>query len=259
MTGQKSFKTYKKGEMFMPRYYDYYTVEGYTTPTTAGPRMKVIKTKLDNIRTETILRPLSETKDTGINGGFFEADEGYDAPPTKGNSICWNKYDEGDEVTYEGRTLNEIYKYNGTSSKQISRKTAVIYEDGNKTKAAYMYARKLSDVLDRYPEATNVIGGISFNSNDWSTLAYHGPAPRTVFAWDDEYAYLICVPDAISVPNLKESIEHIGLSPTDAIVLDGSGSSCIQVHDDDDGLDKKFSFYGENRYLFNIIRVNKDY
>jgi len=243
----------------MPTNYDYYTLEGYTGETTWGPRMKIIKTKLDNIRTKTILRPLSTTSDTGINGGFFEADYGYDDPPTKGNSICWNKYDDGDEVTYEGRTLPEIYKYNGTSTNQISRKTAVIYEDGSTTKAAYMYARKLSDCLDRYPTATNVIGGISFNETDWSSLAYYGPAPRTVFAWDDNYGYLICVPDAISVPTLKASIEHIGLRTTRAIVLDGSGSSCIQVDDDDDGLDSDFSFYGENRYLFNAIIVNKDY
>ncbi|RNB55050.1 hypothetical protein EDM57_15560 [Brevibacillus gelatini] len=246
----------------MPRYYEYFTMEGAPGAggTTWGPRLLTIKTKLDNIRTETILRPLSTTTETGINGGFFAADDGYDEPPTQGRSICYNKYDDGDEVTYSGRTLPEIYEYNGTSSNQKSRKTAVIYEDSNgNTKAAYMYARNLDDVLDRYDNVTNVIGGTSFNSADWSTTAYYGPAPRTVFAWKGSYAYLIVVPDAISVPWLKESLEYVGLDPTNAIVLDGSGSSCIQVHDDDNGLDEDFSFYGEDRHLFNIIRVNKDY
>ncbi|MFS0917725.1 hypothetical protein [Brevibacillus sp. 179-C 1.1 NHS] len=245
----------------MPKNYEYFTQEGAPIfGGYSGPRMLTIKTKLDNIRTKTMLRPLSTTKETGINGGFFAADDGYHSPPTAGRSICYNKFDEGDEVTYEIRTLKEIYKYNGKSSNPKSRKTAVIYEDSNgNTKAAYMYATKLSEVLDRYSTATNVIGGTSFNASDWSDTAFYGPTPRTVFAWKGSYAYLIVVPDAINVPQLKDSLEHVGLDPTNAIVLDGSGSSSIQVHDDDRGLDTDFSFYGEDRYLFNIIRVNKDY
>ncbi|UFJ62318.1 MULTISPECIES: hypothetical protein [Brevibacillus] len=242
----------------MAKYFDYMKKFGRPLNNhSLGPEMIIIKTKLDNIRTETILRPLSKTDYTGINGGFFAADS-YDEPPTEGRSIAYNEFDEGDKVTYKGRTLPEIYEYNGTAKNQKSRKTAVLYEKKGTIKADYMYARNLDDVKARYDNITNVIGGTSFAESDWSPLAYQLPTYRTIFAWDDTNAYLIAFTDPVTVPHAKQSIEFIGLDPKNAIVLDGSGSTSIQVYDDGNRK-KNYCFYGEDRYLFNIVRVKKDY
>jgi len=65
-------------------------------------------TPLSNITTQTFLRPLKNTNHIVINGGFFEATEGYDKPPTGGSSIVYLPGDENSNVTYIGRTLPKI-------------------------------------------------------------------------------------------------------------------------------------------------------
>jgi exopolysaccharide biosynthesis protein len=193
----------------------------------------------------------------GINGGFFAATD-YNQPPTSGRSIAYNADDVGESVSYEGRTLAKNYNYNGTSTTPVSRKTAVIYKDSaNNTKVQHVYATSIWDVLNNFNNVQTIIGGTSFTQSDWSSTAYNGPTQRTVFAWrSDGNAYLIITPDAINIPQLRESIEWIGLSPTDAIVLDGSGSSSMRVQ-----VNNSFneSFYGEDRYVFNMIRLINAY
>ncbi len=70
---------------------------------------------------------------------FFDADEGYNKPPTGGSSIVYNSYDVGVALTVEGRTLSANYDYNENSSNTaVSKKTMVIYKEGSNTKVAYM-------------------------------------------------------------------------------------------------------------------------
>ncbi|SFS49585.1 phosphodiester glycosidase family protein [Paenibacillus sp. 453mf] len=242
----------------MAVHYSYSQKLGSPPPFAAyGPRMQIIKTHLSNIKSETILRPISTTSYMGINGGFFRpvSDDAYNVPPAQGSSIAYCPEDENKTVSYQGRTLARNYNYNGNSSTNpIARKTMVVYTNSSgSTKAAYVYAATLGEVTSRFSNIKTVIGGNSFASADWSPTVYNLPAPRTAIAWDSsDNAHLIVVPDAINIPLLKSSIEYIGLNPENAVVLDGSGSSSLRVQVD--GSYSK-SFYGENRHIFNMIRL----
>ncbi|WP_246188425.1 hypothetical protein [Metabacillus lacus] len=137
-------------------------------------KVKVIETPLNNIKPERILKPISQTSYSGINGGFFVDD--YTSPPSRGDSISWS---------YEDQGTGKNYDYNGSASSQKSRKNFVVYQEGNFYFGATMYARNISEVRSKYPEAREVIGGIGLESSDWgSDTAYLGPTARTFMAYD---------------------------------------------------------------------------
>jgi len=245
----------------MPDHFEYLEKPGVQPEFASVPiQLMMIKTKIDNVQSKTILKPLKETGLTGINGGFFEADEGYNEPPTRGASIIYERSDVGDEVTNEGRTLPKNYDYNGSPSNPKSRKTMVIYKDDvGEYGIAYMYARTVDDVLDRYEtngaKVYTVVGGTSFNESDWSSTAYNLPTPRTCVAWKGNYVYLIIARHAITIPQLRESLEMNNLSATNAIVLDGSGSTAMQTIINGS---RSKSFYGQNRYLYNAVCLRRN-
>jgi len=245
----------------MPENFEYLEKPGVQPEFASVPiQLKMIKTPINNVKTRTILKPIKETGLTGINGGFFDADEGYNKPPTRGASIVYERMATDDEVTYEGRTLPYNYDYNGSPSNPKSRKTMVIYRDNvGEYGVEYMYARTIDDVLDRYEvgggRVETVVGGTSFNESDWSSTAYNLPTPRTCVAWKGNYIYLIIARHAITIPQLRESLEMNNLSATNAVVLDGSGSTAMQVIINGS---KSKSFYGENRYLYNVVCLQRN-
>lgn len=96
----------------------------------------VIRTDLDKVKPEIINTQIKKTPHIGVNGDFFAADNAYDKPPTGLRAISWWK---GDSTSY---------KYNGTSSNQVSRKTFIAYKDSNNlVRGAYMYAKNLDEIL----------------------------------------------------------------------------------------------------------------
>lgn len=99
--------------------YEYYTWKHI--PAALGEQ-HIIKTSLSNIKSETILRPVNKTAYVGINGGFFEATNGYSSPPTGGSSIVYVAGEENQTVTYGGRTLKKNYLSNtSVNGNEISR------------------------------------------------------------------------------------------------------------------------------------------
>ncbi|CAM4444560.1 phosphodiester glycosidase family protein [Paenibacillus tarimensis] len=211
----------------------------------------VIKTALANVKPEIINAKMSQKPHIGINGGFFHADNGYDNPPTGLRSISY----------WKGETAK--YEYNGTASKQISRKTFVTYTDtatSTTVKAAYMYASNLTEVLNRYPHARAVIGGNDYNEESWGTLPiidypkYYLATWRTVLAYDNTHAYMIVVHDRmVNIPTLKNHMVTMGFDPVKSVVLDGSGSSTMRVVEND-----TVKWYGapeRDRYIGNMVRV----
>ncbi|ODG91544.1 hypothetical protein BED47_07785 [Gottfriedia luciferensis] len=214
------------------------------------PTFHVIKTKISNICTETICRPLTDTSYYGINGGFFESSN-YNNIPTGSRSICVDITEKNVNLTVKGKKFAKNYNYNGTSSKSISRKTAVIYTSSGKKKIASMYAKQSKDIISKYPTYTQIIGGTDYSSDSWGGIAYNIPTNRTVLAWDNTYVYLIVTEIQQSIPSLKNYIKALGLNPTNSIVLDGSGSTSMQC--------KEFTKKGKERYIFNMIRlINKN-
>lgn len=113
------------------------------------PTLHVIKTKISNICTETICKPLTDTSYYGINGGFFESSN-YNDIPKGSRSICVDIAENNVNLTIKGKKFAKNYNYNGTSTKSISRKTTVIYTSSGKKKMAYMYAKQRKDIVYIY-------------------------------------------------------------------------------------------------------------
>ncbi|KQY86758.1 hypothetical protein ASD24_27330 [Paenibacillus sp. Root52] len=217
----------------------------------------VIKTSLSNIKSETVLRPLNKTSHVGINGGFFEATQGYSSPPTGGASIIYVKGEENQTVTYEGRTLKKNYLSNtSVSGNEISRKTAVFYKDMNGSlRATHLYVKNLNEVYAYYPKSTveMVIGGNDYNLENWGgssikgELGYYLSIPRTILAWKNNDAYLIAGQG--SVPFMRDIMDDLGLNAVNSIMLDGSGSTQMQINN------PKRNPVNSSRYVYNMIRV----
>ncbi|KML00559.1 phosphodiester glycosidase family protein [Rossellomorea marisflavi] len=204
-------------------------------------KVKVIETPLNNIKSEKINKPISSTSYSGINGGFFDGD--YNSPPDRPDSISWSYNDQG---------TGKNYDYNGSPSNQVSRKTFVVYQEGNFYFGATMYARNISQVKSKYPQVREVIGGIGLNKSDWgSDTAYYGPTARTFMAYDGggskRFGYLIICPTRINVPAISSILLQLGLDPDDAVVLDGSGSTSMSI--------PGYKYNGENRYISNMVRL----
>lgn len=236
--------------------YEYYTWKHI--PASIGEQ-HVIKTSLSNIKTETVLSPVRNTSYVGVNGGFFEASDGYTKPPTKGASIAYSAVDENSSVTYQGRTLKKNYLSNtSVNGNEISRKTAVFYRDMNGSlRATHLYVKNVNEVYQYYPKRTveMIIGGNDYNLENWGgssikgEVGYYLPIARTVLAWKNNDAYLIA--GSGSVPFMKGIMDDMGLNAVDSIMLDGSGSTQMQIYQNN----KWSSPVDSDRYVFNMIRL----
>ncbi|MCA1204123.1 hypothetical protein [Priestia flexa] len=83
------------------------------------PQLHVIKTKISNICTETICKPLTDTSYYGINGGFFDSRDYQEF------SRLW--LDERDKIEIEGFEINK-YGNRILSKKLISKENFVPHE-----------------------------------------------------------------------------------------------------------------------------------
>ncbi|MFP3669881.1 hypothetical protein SB717_32745 [Priestia sp. SIMBA_032] len=212
------------------------------------PQLHVIKTKISNICTETICKPLTDTSYYGINGAFFDSRD-YHKTPNASRAICVDTGESGKKITVGGKTFYKNYNYNNTSSNPISRKTAVIYTVSGTKKMTSMYAKTRDNVAAKYPKYNQIIGGMDYSSKAWGTKAYSAPTQRTVLAWSGSYAYLIVTEVAMSIPGLKKAVEQLGLNSANSIVLDGSGSTSMKC--------KEFVKKGDKRHIFNMVRLFK--
>ncbi|OXS72958.1 hypothetical protein [Domibacillus enclensis] len=213
----------------------------------------VIRTGINNIRTETILKPLSQTDFTGINGGFFTGPS-YNQPPTEGRSIAFHIEDAG-KLTPGSTSVYRNWNYNGSSTDYKRQKTLILRNNNGTILPHYQYVAKANDVLNQYDNVRQIIGGRDYNPENWGSDSYSLPLPRTILAWTATQAYLM-VSTGVSIPDLKKTMELMGsgITPINSIVLDGSGSSCMQVTSDSD-----FNLRGGNRYLFNCIRLARNF
>lgn len=234
--------------------YEYYT---WKLIPASLREQNIIKTSLSNIKTETILRPVNKTAYVGINGGFFEATDGYSSPPTGGASIVYVAGEENQTVTYKGRTLSKNYMSNtSVNGNEISRKSAVFYRDMNgNLRARHLYIKNVNEVYQYYPKSIveMVIGGNDYNLESWGgssikgELGYYLPINRTILAWKNNDAYLIAGHG--SVPFMRDIMDDLGLDAVDSIMLDGSGSTQMQV-----GSPLKNPI-DSDRYVYNMIRL----
>ncbi|WP_139368356.1 phosphodiester glycosidase family protein [Evansella clarkii] len=200
----------------------------------------ILRTPISNIRSLIINRPISSTSNTGVNGGFFAAANGYNSPPTGGRSISYTR----------GYSTN--YLYNGTASNPVSRRTAVIYN--NRRSITRMNAARLSEITNRFGTVDVAIGGTDFSSSSWSSTAYYGATKRTALAWEGSNAYLIVVrTGVVNIPALRSAIDSdlgLGLSSSNAVVLDGSGSTSMQVYGN-----SSRTWHNANRHIFNMVTL----
>ena len=204
----------------------------------------IINTDIALVRPTIINKRLIDLSAVGVNGGFFASDD-YNQPPTGMRSISYWKRDPN------------FYSYNGTQEEQIARKTFVSYPDNfGIYRATYMITSNLNEVLNFYPNARAVIGGNTYNINAWGSIAYYFATFRTVLAWTETNAHMIVsVNRIVNIPTLMDHIEFLGYSPQYSIVLDGSGSTKMRVHNKNYN---RIEYYGsnENRYIGNVVRVS---
>ncbi|MEK4438983.1 phosphodiester glycosidase family protein [Paenibacillus sp. FSL K6-2862] len=203
----------------------------------------VLRTDLSRVKPEIINAQMKTKPHIGVNGGFFHSTDDYKSPPAGLRAISWWKGD------------SNSYRYNGTATNQLSRKTFVAYRDSsNLIRGTHMYAKNLDEVLANYPTATAVIGGNDYN--DWG-LDGTFATWRTAFVWDNSYRYgymIVTQNKTVNIGTLKTHIEAMGFDPVNSIVLDGSGSSTMRVVEN--GAVKLYSSQKDHvRYIGNMIRV----
>lgn len=219
----------------------------------SGLKFHVIKTRLDNIETQTILRPVANTSYTGINGGFFDDTSGdYSKPPSSGSSICYNFEDVGKYVTVNGITRIANFHENQNNDKPVPQRSLIIYRSGGTVKSAIKNLTHVKEAFSIYGESNilNVIGGISPNITTGSA-AY--PVKKAAISAVGNYAYLIYCTAASQV-SFNVALEAglglgAGIDISNTVMLDGSNSACLKVGT---------KYYGssiEKRYIYNMIRV----
>lgn len=121
---------------------------------------------------------------------------------------------------------------------------------------SYIYAEKLGEVLYYYPTAISVIGGRDYGYLGLSDLVGIG---RTAIAWKSDGSVSLIVSPGAAIENIRYAINYdlgSGYSAENSVILDGSGSSCVQVYANGTWNN---SYYNENRYLFNIVRLINAY
>jgi hypothetical protein len=217
--------------------------------------VRIISTNLKNIKTETVLRPLNRLSYTGINGGFFDADNGYWKPPTSGSSICYTKGLDGQMAEYEGVSRVKNFHENQYYNDGVYRKTMFIYNTSDgRVSAAYDYVKHIDELRGKF-DVLYAIGGTDYNEASWGS-SYYESVDRTVLAWskpvvgEEITAYLIQVQN-VTIPELKVVMGNRNLDPVYSVILDCGGSSGMQLWED--GIFRETSI--QDRYLYNVVRL----
>lgn len=224
---------------------------------------RVICTNIENIKTETVLRPLCRLGATGVNGGFFDAENligfpNYMKPPTSGSSICYTKGLDGHMAEYEGVRRVKNFHENQVGDVAVAKKTMFIYNAyGGRVSVAYDYVKHIDELRNRF-DVLYAIGGTDYNRNSWGE-GYEKRKNRTVIAWIkpvvgvQTQVYLIQV-EHVTIPELKVAMKHMNLDPVYSVIMDCGGSSGIQYHEGGKMINTSF----QNRYLYNIVRLIKE-
>ncbi|MGA5695619.1 hypothetical protein COD79_18830 [Bacillus cereus] len=229
-------------------------------------KLYILKTPIENIKTEVIKERLSDTNYTGINGGFNWQND-YDNP-TKINARNIS-YFIGDE---------EGYDYNYLKSDQRSWSTFITYYDKKlqQTRAKILDVRNMEEVKKHFKshqEIINAIGGKGYKLEHWGTgnilsksfYYFVAPARRTALGFKEEgdniYAYLIISKYNLTVGNMEGMLEELGFDEKNSIMLDGSGSTSMQVYRNDKDLliqdkgSEPFTNQVGNRHIYNMVRL----
>lgn len=223
----------------------------------------VIITPVSNIVNKNIRSKLSASStDYGVNGGFFNPIS-TTTPPTDSLSIAvtpGNSYDS---------TVN-------AGSKRLSRGTAVVFQDpsdSNKYKMAITRAVDVADVTSQFGTSItyqSMFGGGSLSLrkseavwldelenvekfNLTSTLRYTDSTGRTGLGFkviEGVWKAYLVFHDGATLKELRNFMKDI-CDCYDAILLDGGGSSGIQVKDDSGTLVK----VDHGRYIWNMVKL----
>lgn len=223
----------------------------YHSVTNSGLTFHIIQTRLDNIETETILRPVANTSYTGINGGFFDDESGnYTKPPSSGSSICYNFEDVGKYVTVNGIRRIANFHENQNSNKPALQRTLVIYRNNGVLTYSVRNMTHVKEAFSLYGESDvlNVIGGISTEVVGGSSSI---PLKKAAISVIGNNVYLIYCPSASQVSFNAALDTGLGfnIKRANTVMLDGSNSACLKVGS---------TYYGsssEKRYIYNMIRV----
>lgn len=243
----------------------------------------IIKTPVNNIQTEVIMKPVSETNYIGINGGFNHQGNGKVEP----RSISYNG-------SSKGHNYNSKEDPETKPESIVSLPTFVTYfdKDLQKTRAEIISVKSMDDINNHFKNQDdnpnqkhnhnsnqiiiNAIGGKGYTKkhfgNDQKDYSL-AELRRTVLAYKEEqgtvYAYLIITKSFVTVENLKLHVEKLGFTENENIVLDGSGSTSMRVRKPNGellvdvgtenwGLDNfilNFFTSDANRKVYNMIRV----
>ncbi|QTL52624.1 hypothetical protein [Priestia aryabhattai] len=218
----------------------------------------IIKTPVDNIKTEVIKKPVSETKYIGINGGFYAPsyDSSIDYDEYRPCSISYynpNDYNPNEnELEKEDLNKNSMFNRSSKNGPPVSRPTLVTYYDKKlrKTKAEIIPAESMKKINDHFKNLDetdhyhdysnqviiNAIGGKGYNIKHFrnSKKDYsENTLRRTVLAYREEngtvYAYLMVTKSFVTVERLKLHVKKLGFKENESILLDGSGSTSMQA------------------------------
>ncbi|MGL5751769.1 MAG: peptidoglycan-binding domain-containing protein [Paraclostridium sp.] len=222
----------------------------YSLVQSNGLEIHMIETNLDNIETETILRPLAYTSYTGINGGLFDSDSKYTKPPTSGSSICYNHEDVGKYVTVDGISRIANFHENQLSDVAAGQRTLTIYRSGGTLK--YLIKKDMKHVNEAFSavgesNVLNIIGGTSPELT--SSISAMASIGRAAISVNGSKAYLLYCKSA-SQERFNGALNSglgKGLTRDNTIMMDGSGSACMRTSSGYIGT--------EERYIYNIIRV----
>ncbi|MGL5313688.1 MAG: peptidoglycan-binding domain-containing protein [Peptostreptococcaceae bacterium] len=214
-----------------------------------GLNFHIIEANLDRIETETILKPLSSTNYIGLNGGFFDAKQGYNNPPTSGSSICYNHEDVGKYVTVGSAKRIANFHENQNNDVAVDQRTLIIYRSGSTVTYKIQNMKHVNTAFNSVGQANvlNVIGGISPELTGGTAAL---GASRSAISVKDSKAYLLYCPNTVSQSAFNKALDTglgRGLTRANTVMMDGSGSA---------GMKNTAQFIGmEKRYLYNIIRV----
>lgn len=217
----------------------------YEKRTVNGMAIHIINTKIANIETETILKPLANTSYSGINGGFFDA-KSYSKPPTSGSSICYNNQDVGKYVTVEGVKRIANFHENQQNDKAVSQRTLTIYKSGSNIKARIDNLTHVNQAFKLVGQSNviNCIGGYSPELTG-SSIA----SGKAAIAINGSNAYLLFAPGVTQklFNTMLDTGLGRGITRSNTVMMDGSGSA---------GMKNGSQYIGtERRYIYNCIRV----
>lgn len=257
----------------------------------------VIKTPAENIKPETIRSPLCSdyVRDKGyfgVNAGFFNTlffRQKPDDDDFISVSVSWSIEDaeNGLEVCEVSRRDLELIALG--EPPYIARGTLFLHKDDGKYEAGIISAENRSDLATQIKFLTGkdydyiyMIGGGNFYLNEypdaadwdkWKEEKYLVEGPRvnentalgrTGIGIKKEngvwYAYMAASgTKGDEIPKTLEELRNlfINLECSDAIYLDGAGSSQMRCADNDGELIEK---PGDNRYIWSMVRlINLNY